>query len=190
MPFEIAVIGTSAGGLSALETVLDGLPGDFPLPVVIVQHRSVDSGKMLETILRRRCRLPVTEPHDKEPILAGRIYVAPQDYHLLVDERALALSTDPPVRYARPSIDVLFESAADAYRTRVIGVVLTGANSDGARGAARIKANGGIVVVQDPATAECPIMPKATLDRVAVDRVLPLAEIPAFLVSLTLPPWE
>lgn len=184
MAFELVVIGTSAGGLTALETLLSGLPADFPLPLVLVQHRSVDSGEMLGTLLRRHCLLPVREPQDKEPMLPGRVYLAPPDYHLLVEAGGFALSTDRPVRYARPSIDVLFESAADAYGAGVIGIVLTGANSDGARGAERIKARGGVVMVQEPTTAECPIMPRATLDRVTVDRVASLEEIAADLVRL------
>ncbi|HLK57259.1 MAG TPA: chemotaxis protein CheB [Chthonomonadaceae bacterium] len=185
MGFDIVVIGTSTGGLMALEILLSGLPRNFALPIAIVQHRSVDSGEMLCIILRRHSRLPVLEPHDKEAILPGRVYMAPPDYHLMVEEGAFALSTEGPVSYARPSIDVLFESAADAYRAGVIGVVLTGANQDGARGAVRIKARGGVVVVQDPATAECPVMPQATQERVAVDWTLPLEEIVSCLVRLS-----
>lgn len=184
MAFEMVVIGTSTGGLMALEILLLGLPAGFPLPVVIVQHRSVDSGEMLSTMLRRNSVLPVREPQDKEDILPGHVYLAPPDYHLLVDEDAFALSIEGAVRYARPSIDVLFESAADSYGPGVIAVVLTGANSDGARGAERIKAKGGIVLVQDPMSAECPIMPRATLERVAVDRTLSLTEIAPVLVNL------
>lgn len=184
MAFEIVVVGTSMGGLHALETLLAGLPGDFALPVAVVQHRSASSPRMLPMILRKSSRLPVREPQDKEPITPGQIYVAPVDYHLLIEPGAFALSTDGPVRYARPSIDALFESAADAYGERVIGVVLTGASDDGARGAAHIKANGGYIIVQEPEDAESAAMPRGTLAATTVDQVLPLAEIAGHLASL------
>ena len=185
MAFEIVVIGTSTGGLHALEIVLPGLSADFPLPVAIVQHRSVDSGDMLCSILRRYSLLPVHEPTDKEEVLPGHVYIAPPDYHLLVEEKAFALSTEGPVRYARPSIDVLFESAADEYGAGVIGIVMTGASSDGAWGMTRIKARGGITVIQDPRTAECSVMPLAVLDHVKVNQALPLEGIAPFLVKLS-----
>src|SRR5689334_18266578 len=119
--YEIAVIGTSLGGLSALETLLPGLPADLPIAVAIVQHRLAQSDDTLVRLLTSRCALPVTEPEDKEPVLAGRVYVAPPDYHLLVDRGSFSLSTEARVRYARPSIDVLFDSAAHAYGPCVIG---------------------------------------------------------------------
>src|SRR5579871_4147383 len=124
MAFEIVVVGTSLGGLAALETLLAGLPGDFPLPLAIVQHRGTDAHSVLANLLRRHCVLPVKEPHDKEEIAAGRVYLAPADYHLLVEEGVFALSTEGPVQFARPSVDVLFISAADSYARGVIGVVL------------------------------------------------------------------
>ena len=184
MDVEIVVAGTSLGGLRALETLLAGIPDDFRVPLAIVQHRRADSDNVLARLLRRATSLRVCEPQDKEPIVPGHIYIAPPDYHLLVEPGAFALSTDAPVCSARPSIDVLFESAADAYGSRVIGVVMTGANSDGARGAARIHAVGGMVIVQDPADAECPVMPKAVLQIVDPDYVLPLCQIGATLARL------
>jgi two-component system chemotaxis response regulator CheB len=180
MRFKIVVVGASLGGLHALEAILSALPEDFPLPVAVVQHRSVLSGEAWVHVLQRHSRLKVREPLDKDPIQPGRVYIAPPDYHLLVDDGAFALSTDEPVLFARPSIDVLFESVADAFGSGTIGVVLTGASEDGARGAARIKRRGGYLVVQDPETAESPVMPRAAL-AAQPDQVLPLGEIGAFL---------
>jgi two-component system chemotaxis response regulator CheB len=175
--FEIVVIGTSTGGLKALQVLLSGLPAEFPLPVVIVQHRgpSVESG--LCEFLQKFCSLPVSEPEDKESVLPGRVYLAPRDYHLLLEDRSFALSIDPAVEYARPSIDVLFESAADVYQTRAIGLILTGANRDGARGLAAIKERGGTTVIEDPGTAASPEMPEAALAQTRPDWILPLPEI-------------
>lgn len=181
---RLVVIGTSIGGLNALKVVLGGLPATLGAAVAIVQHRMADLRSQLEVILRRHCVLPVREPCDKEPIVPGRIYVAPTDYHLLVEERTFALTTDGPVSYARPSIDVLFETAAEAYGREAIGVVLTGANYDGAKGAAAIKAQGGTLVVQSPEEAECAMMPEAAIRASAPDYVLPLADIAPLLARL------
>ena len=161
-----------------------GLAADFPLPIVIVQHRGADwdgQQSQLTRLLQLHCALPVVEANDKEPLTGGRVYLAPPDYHLLVDAGRLALSVDERVQHARPSVDVLFESAADSYREGVLGVVLTGASGDGAHGAACIKRRGGNVVAQDPRDAEAPTMPEAAIAAGAVDRVLPLGEIAAFL---------
>jgi two-component system chemotaxis response regulator CheB len=177
----IVVVGCSLGGYTALGTVLRSLPRDYPLPVAIVQHRGADFVELLAPALQELTALPVREAEDKEPITPGCVYVAPADYHLLLDAGRFALSTDAKVLSARPSIDMLFESAADAYLDRVIAVVLTGASRDGAAGAARVKQKGGVVVVQDPATAEARLMPQAAIQACAVDRVLPLEGIAAFL---------
>lgn len=179
----IVVVGVSLGGLRALETVVSGLPHEFPWPLAVVQHRSQGGDDSLAVLLQNRTALRVTEACDKEPIRCGHIYLAPADYHLLVEGNHFSLSTDERVNYSRPSIDVLFESAADAFGAGVIGVVLTGANDDGARGAACIKARGGCLIVQDPATAESPTMPKAALSAATVDHVLPLEEIAPWLGS-------
>jgi two-component system chemotaxis response regulator CheB len=184
MSFEIAVIGASLGGLRALGQLLSGLPDNFPLPVAIVQHRVVESGGGLCAALQKHCRLIVKEAHDKEPIAPGRVYLAPSDYHLLVDRWRFALSTEAPVLHARPSIDVLFESAAYAYRERVVGVLLTGASHDGAQGLARIKERGGRTIVQDPSTAESSVMPLAAIAAARVDHILPPAAIAAFLIDI------
>lgn len=182
--YELVVIGASWGGLAALETVFSGLPGDFCLPIAAVLHRGVLSTERLASTLRRHTALAVRETQDKEAILPGHIYLAPPDYHLLVETGNFALSTEAPVLYARPSIDVLFESAADAYAERVIGVVLTGSSQDGAKGAAHIKARGGRVIVQNPETAASPVMPKAAIEATQVDWIVPLSEIGPRLAAL------
>ncbi len=183
-PYELIVLGTSLGGLRALEVLLAGLPKSFPLPIAIAQHRHKDSDDTLSFFLQRQCALPLKEAEDKEVIIPGRVYLAPADYHLLIEAGCFALSTEAPVSYARPSIDVLFESAADAYGNRVIGVILTGASDDGTQGLLRIKAHGGSAIVQDPSTAESPTMPKAAIKSVPVDWILPLRDIAPLLVNL------
>ena len=183
---ELVAIGTSLGGLNALSALLAGLPPGLAVPIVIVQHRAISSdGGGLAQLLQEHTPLTVVEAEDKMPIESGTVYLAPADYHLLIESRGLlALSTDPPVRAARPSIDVLFETAADAYREGVLGVLLTGASADGARGLAAIKAHGGRAIVQDPETAEARTMPAAALSATAVDYVLPLSKIGEHLVTL------
>jgi len=185
MAFELIVIGGSWGGMRALTTVLDALPADFELPLVVAQHRPVTTGdELLEHVLARSSKLPVVGATDKEPIEPGRVYVAPADYHLLVEPGHLALSADAPVEFSRPSIDVLFESAADTHGARTVGVLLTGANRDGAAGLDRIAKAGGFTVVQDPASAERGDMPAAAIERGAARRVLPLERIGPFLAEL------
>ena len=176
----LVVVGCSLGGYNALQVILSGLPRDYPLPIAIVQHRGVDS-EILASALQELTPLPVREADDKEPIVPGCVYVAPPDYHLLVEVGRFALSTDPRVLSARPSIDMLFESAADAYLDRVIAVVLTGQSRDGAQGAARVKRRGGVVVVQEPSTAEARILPDSAIAASTPDRILPLEDIAAFL---------
>jgi two-component system chemotaxis response regulator CheB len=182
--YELIVIGCSMGGMYALQTIFGALPKDFPVPIAVVQHRYRTSNEGLPAFLRRHTKLHVVDTTDKEWIKPGTVYLAPADYHLLVERGELSLSVDEAVAYSRPSIDVLFESAATAYAGGVVGVVLTGANADGARGAMRIKDRGGFVVVQDPATAESPAMPQAAIAATRVDRILPLDRIGPFLVEL------
>lgn len=182
--FELVVIGCSMGGMHALQVIFGTLPKEFPVPIAVVQHRYRTSNEGLPAFLRRHTPLQVVDTTDKEWIKPGTVYLAPANYHLLVERGELSLSVDEAVAYSRPSIDVLFESAADAYASAVIGVVLTGANADGARGAKRIKNRGGFVLVQDPATAESPAMPQAAIDATRVDRILPLDRIGPFLVEL------
>jgi len=181
---EIIVVGTSWGGLSALHQLIAGLPRDFAIPVVAVQHRHRQSGQMLTSLLQDRTSLGVCEVEDKAPIRAGNVYIAPPDYHLLIDRGFFSLSTDEPVHYSRPSIDVTFFSAADTYGDRSVGVVLTGANADGSRGLKRIADRGGLAFVQSPATAESPTMPSAAIRAVPSARVLTIQEIAMALAAL------
>lgn len=185
LKYEAVVMGVSAGGMKALGAVLPSLPADFAIPVVIVQHRSADSCNYLERSLNDQCRLTVIQADDKESIKAGAIYFAPPDYHLLIeDDRTFSLSVDYPVNYVRPSIDILFETAADAYGKKIIGIILTGANSDGSQGLKTIKERGGLVVVQDPQTAEVASMPRAAIAATHVDHILPLDQIAPFFVKI------
>jgi len=180
------VIGGSLGGMRSLSQILQGLPArGFPLPIAVVLHRMKDADTVLFDFLKEESPLPAREVLDKEPILPGHIFLAPADYHLLVEPTHFCLSIDEPVLHARPSIDVLFESAADAYGKSVIAIVLSGANRDGADGAALIKEKGGRVIVQDPATAESGIMPQATLDAVEADYILPPERMGPLLLELT-----
>jgi two-component system, chemotaxis family, protein-glutamate methylesterase/glutaminase len=183
---ELVVVGTSLGGLAALSVLLGSLEASFPAPVVVVQHRAPGGdGQSLAALLRSRTPLAVIETEDKTPLDGGTVYLAPADYHLLVECRGwLALSTDPPVRSARPSIDVLFETAAEAYGPAALGVLLTGASADGAAGVAAIKARGGRVLIEDPGTAESSTMPAAGIAAAAVDYVLPLEAMAAHVTSL------
>ena len=178
-------IGTSLGGLNALLSVVRPLPRDLPAALVVVQHRGVSQDTGLVDLLQQNTALTVVEAEDKMALKPGILFVAPPDYHLLVEDReSLALCTEAPVRSARPSIDVLFESAADAYGDALVAVLLTGASTDGAAGLARVKRCGGRAIVQDPATAECATMPSAGIAATAVDYVLPLERIGDHLLSL------
>lgn len=193
--FSLVVVGGSRGGTEALRAILAALPADFPLPLAAVLHRGRGGPELMARSLAAGTALAVVDAEDKMALLPGRVHLAPKDYHLLVeypeaavpgaDEangHALSLSTEAPVHFARPAIDVLFESAAEVYRERVIGVLLTGSNDDGAAGLARIKECGGVTLVQDPATAAAGEMPAAAL-ALAEHRVIPLAEIGPFLVE-------
>lgn len=184
MGFELIVIGTSWGGLQAIELLLSGLPKDFPLAIAIAQHRHKNAGDLLCDLLQRHSLLPVLEVEDKQAIAPAQVYLAPADYHLLVEPGNFALSTEAPVLFSRPSIDLLFESAADAYTNRAIGIILTGANKDGSQGLATLKRRGGLAIVQEPADAESRSMPDAAIAATQVDYVLPLAKIPPCLIEL------
>src|SRR3954470_16179784 len=170
--------------MRAVGRVLSDLPAGVPAPVVVVLHRGEGSGDALSAILSRDTALEVREADDKSELTTGCVHVAPPGYHLLVERGSLALSTDPAVHYSRPSIDVTFESAAEAYEDRVVGVVLTGDNEDGAAGLREIKRYGGVVIVEDPQTAERPTMPAAAIARVQPDAVLPLERIGPTLARL------
>jgi two-component system, chemotaxis family, protein-glutamate methylesterase/glutaminase len=183
--FEAAVIGVSAGGMRALKTILPALPAAFPLPIAIVQHLDAQADAYLAGYLDRLSAITVKEGEDKETMLPGTAYLAPAGYHLLIEpDRSLSLSVDEKVNFSRPSIDLLFESAADALGEALIGIVLTGANGDGARGLKAIKDRGGFAIVQDPKTAEVPYMPRAALDATLVDHVAHLERIAPLLMQL------
>jgi two-component system chemotaxis response regulator CheB len=183
--YQAVVIGGSSGGLEALQEVLAPLPPGFGLPIIVVLHREPTSRELLAHLLARHCRLAVKEVDEKEPIQPGVVYIAPANYHLLVElDRTLSLSVDPRVCYARPSIDVLFETAADAYRSSLVGILLTGANRDGTDGLRRIKTWGGLTAVQDPTSAKAAVMPHSAIQARVVDHVLSLADIAALLVNV------
>jgi two-component system chemotaxis response regulator CheB len=188
MTYDMIAIGTSWGGLDAVSTLLAGLDDGVESTIVVAQHRGPHSHRgLLELLLQRHVERPVSEPEDKEPIEHKHVYIAPADYHLLVENGRFSLSVEERVNYARPSIDVLFESVSEAYRERAIGIVLTGANIDGAAGLAAIKARGGVAIVQDPRTAVRGTMPEAAIASTVADAVLPLEEIPSFLYGLCIP---
>jgi two-component system chemotaxis response regulator CheB len=182
---DAVVIGASAGGIEALTALLPALSPGLRPPVFIVLHLPRDKPSVLVEIFERKCAVPVREAEDKETVAAGTVYFAPADYHLLVDRGPqLALSADDPVHHSRPSIDVLFESAAEIYRDRLLGIILTGANEDGACGLAAIHDAGGVTVVQSPQTARAPHMVLSALKLRPADWVLPLDEIAGMLRTL------
>jgi two-component system chemotaxis response regulator CheB len=185
--FAAAVIGGSAGGISAVTTIVSALPASLPLPVVVVLHQSPGEPLGWVEYLGRHARLPVVEAEDKMPLSAGTIHCAPAGYHLLLEtDGTLALSVDEKVNFVRPSIDLLFASAADAFGPALIGIVLTGANCDGARGLAEIAAAGGLIMVQSPRTAEWPAMPAAALQAAPQALVVDLEEFAEKLAELSL----
>ncbi|TML99795.1 MAG: chemotaxis protein CheB [Actinobacteria bacterium] len=182
MRCDLVAIGASWGGLAALQTLLCGLDGDFAAPICVAQHRSPRADDtLLPSLLGRRTALTVRDAEDKAHLRPGTVLIAPPDYHMLVERGDVALSTDAPVAFSRPSIDVLLESAAAAYGDRLVGVVLTGSNADGAAGLAEVHRRGGLAIVQDPGEAERREMPDAALASVPTAEVLPLAEIAARL---------
>ena len=186
---KAVVIGASAGALDALNVILPALPESFALPVVVVVHVPPDKRSVLSELFDAKCRVPVYEAEDKQPLGAGAIYFAPPDYHVLIERGGrLALSGEEPVLFSRPSIDVLFESAADAYGESLLGIVLTGANYDGARGLKAIVEAGGVGLVQNPSGAFAPAMPEAALRVSPSARALSLEEIAAYLKDVELAP--
>lgn len=186
MKYRAIVIGTSAGGIEASVHILGKLPGTFALPIILVQHLHKDQDVVaLVQLYNDRVPVQVEEAEEKEQIQPGRVYLAPPDYHLLIErDETFSLSVDEKVNYSRPSIDVLFESAADVYGPSLIGVLMTGANHDGALGLRRIKQYGGMTLVEDPATAKFPEMPKSALACTEVDYVLPLDALGKVLFAL------
>jgi two-component system chemotaxis response regulator CheB len=182
---QIAVIGASMGGIDALQVLVSGLPDDFPVPVCIVQHTSPKSRGWLADILNPGTQLEVVRARDYDALERGRVYVAPPDHHLLVDRGRLRVTNGPKVNGFRPAIDLLFRSAAQTCGPRAIGVVLTGLLDDGSSGLAAIKRRGGVAIVQDPADAQHPAMPRNALNHVDVDYCVKLADIPGLLAKLT-----
>jgi two-component system chemotaxis response regulator CheB len=182
---ECVVIGASAGGVEALAELLPALPATFRPSLLIVLHLPRDRPSLLVDIFAKRCARPVREADDKEPLEPGTVYFAPPDYHMLVEkDRQIALSADAPVHFSRPSIDVLFESAADVYGERLLGIILTGGNEDGAAGLYAIHQAGGVTVVQQPDSAKVPLMVVSALQRGPADFVLALPEIAQLLGAL------
>lgn len=185
MKYEAIVIGSSAGGLFALTSILSKLPTDFSIPVIVVQHRSKQGPSLLEEVISHKCKIRIKQADEKEAILPGVVYFAPADYHLLIEQdRTFSLSFDPPLNYSRPSIDVLFETASAVYKNKLLAIILTGASKDGAEGMKMVKEAGGTTIAQDPATAEYPFMPQAAIDTGCIHRILDLEKIDSFLIGL------
>lgn len=184
--YKAIVMGTSLGGLKALMEIIPKLPINFPVPIIVVQHIHKDSDEFPSSYLNKNSALTVKEANEKEKTASGYVYIAPANYHLLVeDDETFTLSVDAKVNHNRPSIDVLFESAAEVFKLQLIGIILTGANEDGAVGLKRIKQFGGLTIVQDPDEAESGIMPKAAIALCKVDYILSLKEIMKFLLNLS-----
>ena len=183
--YSALVIGASAGVLNAITEILAQLPSSYPLPIAIVQHRLADHTQLLVELLNANTELTVVEPYSGQKLQPGFVYIAPGGYHLLIERtQQFSLSVDSPVCYAIPSIDVLFESAAVSYAQQLIGLVLTGANSDGSIGLQRIREYGGLCIVQDPGSAEEASMPKAALKLTKADHTPPLEKIADLLLQL------
>jgi two-component system chemotaxis response regulator CheB len=182
VPAEAIVIGASAGALEALSVILPPLPADYRLPVFVVVHLPPDKKSILTELFRAKCKIKIREAEDKEPIAGGTAYFAPPDYHLLLEtNKSLSLSDDEPVLYSRPSVDVLFESAADVYGPSLIAIVLTGANQDGAKGLKAIADAGGTAIAQSPNEAYASAMPEAAIAQCPDARVMSLKEIAIYL---------
>lgn len=185
-PIEAVVIGVSAGAVDALSTILPRLPADYPIPVIVVVHLPADRKSVLAQLFQAKCEVEVHEVDDKESLQGGSVYFAPPDYHVLIeDDRRVSLSNEELVHYSRPSIDVLFESAADVYGPAVAGVVLTGASADGAKGLAAIHAAGGMCLVQHPQQANSRTMPEAALAACPTAVALTLDQIANRLLEIT-----
>lgn len=183
--YQAIVVGVSAGGMEAMKTIFPALPKDFCIPVIIVQHLSAHSDSQWISIINKSCHLQVKEADEKEKIQKGHIYIAPPNYHLLIeDNHTFSLTIGERVSYARPSIDVLFESAAIVFKDRLIGIVLTGANHDGSSGLKKIRECGGLCIVQDPKTATSSFMPASALAAITPDYVLEIKDIIDLLIKL------
>ncbi len=178
-------IGVSAGGMQAMAYLLSSLPKRFPVPIIIVQHRTASDDNFFVEYLNRLCPFWVKEAEDKEQLKDNIAYIAPPNYHLLVEkDRTVSLCYDNPINFARPSIDVLFETAAEAFKEKLLGIILTGANMDGSKGIEIIKQFGGTTIAQDPSDAEVPVMPKTAIETGKIDHILTLRGVSAFLCNL------
>jgi two-component system chemotaxis response regulator CheB len=187
-PLKAIALGVSTGGLDALKRLLGAVPGTFPVPILVVQHLSSEGESTLAALLDAQSPLRVQEAEPDQWPRPGHAYLAPANYHLQVElDGRLSLSTDPLVNFARPSVDVLFETAAAAFGPALAGIILTGAGSDGALGLKAIKQHGGLAIIQDPADAACPAMPRAAMAAVAPDHRVSLKDLPALLARLTDP---
>ena len=183
--FELLVIGGSAGCIDALLAMLPHFPADFPVPLLVIIHRSPMRESPLADIFQRICKLKVKEAEEKEEIVPGYLYLAPADYHLLIEEaRTFSLDHSEKVNFSRPSIDITFEQAAEVYKKKLIGILVTGANTDGAKGLLSIQLQGGFTIVQNPATASVSTMPQAAISLSDKHKVMELEAIPLFLVNL------
>jgi two-component system chemotaxis response regulator CheB len=188
LKYRCIAVGVSAGGMDALSSIIPTLPSAFPIPVVVIQHVSPHSDNYMTRYLDNISAIKVKEVDEKEKLKAGVVYTAPPNYHVLVeDDNTFSLSLEERVNFARPSIDVFFQSAADVYGPHLVGVVLTGANNDGSKGLKMIKEKGGLTIVQDPDTAEVDGMPRAAIAATKIDHILPLEQIGPFLVKLASP---
>lgn len=190
--YDLVAVGASLGGVNALRVLLAGLPAGFPAPLAIVQHRGADGGGLdgdsaLPALLAETSKLPVVEPTDREPLARGVAYLAPAGYHMLVERGFLTLSVEGPVSFARPSIDVLFETAAEAYGRRLVAVLLTCSSDDGAAGMAAVARRGGLTMVEDPVSARSPVAGRSALALTAVHHVLPLERIAGVLAAMAVP---
>jgi len=184
MRYELVVMGVSAGGLQALSLALPVFPKHFRVPIVVVQHLLEGDDSYLAEHLSQRCELTVVEACDKAKLVAGTVYIAPPGYHTLIEEdQTINLSADPRVNFSRPSINVLFETAAEVYQRRVMGVLLTGANGDGAEGLFQIHKNGGYTIVQDPNDAQSKVMPESALALFEPNAILPMRKIAAHIIK-------
>ena len=184
MNYEAIVIGVSSGGMSAMKVLFAGLPSTFATPIIIVQHINARSDSQWIELLNQKSPLPIKEADEKEKIERGIIYIAPPNYHLLVEkDKTFSLTIDERVNFARPAIDVLFETAAEAYTNKLVGVILTGANNDGTNGRKVIKKYGGVTIAQDPETAESSYMPASAIAAVEMDYILSLEKITELLVK-------
>lgn len=184
-PYEAIAIGASAGCMDALSQILPALPADYPVPVLVVVHLPPDRDSMMASLLQEKCAVKICEASDKEPLLSGTVYLTPPDYHMLVEaDRTLSLSNEEEVLFSRPSIDVTFESAADIFEKKLLGIVLTGGNNDGAKGLKTIIAGGGRGIVQDPDTAFSSIMPDYAIIACPSADIMSLEAIAKYLQNL------